>query len=119
MVKALWNWLLGLFRLKSPPTGPSAYAVCIETEEPEKLEPKTLYLIGEDDAYWLAVLACPCGCGDAIRLPMSPGSSPCWRVDRPLNPPTLWPSIHRTVRCKSHFFLRRGNIDWCRDNSCW
>ena len=27
---------------------------------------------------------------------------------------TLFPSVHRMVGCKSHFFIRKGKIAWCK-----
>lgn len=113
MFRVLWNRFVRLFSRNSSAAALPIYAARIASDEPEHIDPMTLYLVGEDGAYWLAVMVCPCGCGDTIRLPMSTGSSPCWRVGRPLNPPTLWPSVHRTVRCRSHFILRRGAIEWC------
>ncbi|WP_408306747.1 DUF6527 family protein [Paraburkholderia sediminicola] len=59
-------------------------------------------------------MVCPCGCSDAIQLSMIQGQRPRWTLtERNMRCPTLAPSIDRTVGCKSHFFLRRGKIQWC------
>ncbi len=84
-------------------------------DPPDDVGADKLYLIGEEGKYWLAVLRCPCACGAVIQLPMSANADPCWRFSGAHDNPSLWPSIHRLTGCKSHFFLRRGKIEWCRD----
>lgn len=90
------------------------YGVVGVDDLPEKLEAQKLYAVGEDGQYWLAVLGCPCGCGDTIQLPMMEGQRPRWTLaEKGLRFPTLAPSVDRTVGCRSHFWLRRGKIEWC------
>ena len=84
-------------------------------DPPETVIAGRLYLIGDPGQWWLAILRCPCGCGADIQLPMSMGADPCWRVSGSNDKPSLWPSINRTTGCRSHFFLRRGKIEWCFD----
>ncbi len=84
-------------------------------DPPDRVEAGLLYLIGDAGQWWLAILQCPCGCSADIQLPMSVGADPCWRVSGSNDKPSLWPSVHRTIGCRSHFFLRRGKIEWCRD----
>ena len=91
----------------------SDYLVSVCDEPPDHVRPSRLYLIGERDKYWLAVMLCPCGCGDQIQLPLSGRSSPCWTYNGPSKAPTLSPSVRRTTNCRSHFLLRRGRIVWC------
>ena len=44
--------------------------------------------------------------------------SPSWRCYLEFRKkPSLEPSIWRTTGCHSHFFLRRGQIVWCRYQS--
>lgn len=73
-----------------------------------------LYAIGEEEP-WLASFLCPCGCGDLIQLSLLRNDSPSWclTIDEE-NLPTLSPSVWRTRGCRSHFYLRRGAIDWVR-----
>lgn len=86
-------------------------------EAPDHPTKRTLYLVGESSNYWLAVLRCPCGCGEAISLPMTEGAEPCWQFNGNMNSPTLSPSVWRTEGCASHFFLRGGKVVWYRGRS--
>lgn len=63
-----------------------------------------------------ACLKCPGGCGEVIRLNLSPKRRPCWRVkqDR-LARPTLEPSIWQQNECGCHFFIRSGDVLWAKD----
>ena len=104
----LWQWLLGLLGFS-----PSYRAIVCE-ELPDKPQSNTLYLIGEQNVYWLGTMICPCGCEDLIQLAMDPTGRPRWSVSLDQNAlPSLHPSVHRKVRCSSHFFLRHGKVVWC------
>lgn len=90
--------------------GETAHAHAVEP--PDRPKP-LLYVVGDRGNFWCAVLVCPCGCGDTIRLSLVKNDHPAWRLtvdadDRP----SLSPSIDRTVRCRSHFFLRGGAVIW-------
>lgn len=80
---------------------------------PARVSPGIVYLVGDDEVSWDAVLICPCGCGDLIRLSLVPGREAFWRVikhrDKTIS---LKPSVWRTVRCRSHFWLNRSRIVW-------
>lgn len=80
---------------------------------PEKVEDGVLYLIGESGQSWQAAFRCPCGCNETIQLPLTQDAHPRWVLQGALSHPTLAPSVHRTVGCRSHFFLRKGHIVWC------
>ena len=84
----------------------------VVADPPDAPHPGILYIIGEEDTPWCGVLACPCGCGDAIRLSLVARDRPSWRLVIDNGRPTLSPSIHRVVGCRSHFFLRAGKIVW-------
>lgn len=92
----------------------SGYRVTVNEDAPDTVKDRMLYLIGEQGDVWLAVMKCPCGCGDVISLPMSGGARPCWHVFVEHGNPSLSPSVHRTTRCRSHFLLKAGRIIWCR-----
>nr|WP_291162796.1 DUF6527 family protein [Hyphomicrobium sp.] len=61
-------------------------------------------------------MRCPCGCGATIELMILPGANPRWsiQVDE-VGRPTLQPSVWRQTGCRSHFWVRRGRIQWCGD----
>lgn len=80
---------------------------------PDEALPSVLYLLGKPQKEWLAGLKCPCGCGDVIELVLD-GHSPKWTLSvSPNGKPTLTPSIYRSIKCRSHFFLEHGKIKWC------
>lgn len=90
----------------------SGYRAVVAEDTPAMVTDRTLYLIGRQSNFWLAVMKCPCGCGDVINLPMSANASPCWHASIQNGKPTLSPSIHRTTGCRSHFFLKAGRVVW-------
>ncbi|WP_369810988.1 DUF6527 family protein [Hymenobacter aranciens] len=81
---------------------------------PEDWESYTVYLLGKPGREWLAGFSCPCGCKERIELVLSPAKHPCWRLEkRSGDKVTFSPSVWRSVGCRSHFFLRNGEIIWC------
>ncbi len=82
-------------------------------ELPEDLHEKTLYILGEGPHVWAVALRCPCGCQTVIHLNLLPGAKPRWRLTEHSNGSvTLHPSVWRQKGCRSHFFVRRGQIQW-------
>ena len=108
-----WRWLTGWFR----PAPQKFGLVYFQGDElPDALPAHTLVVACEGNELWSAGMICPCGCGRRIELMLLPAVKPRWelRVDsRGL--PTLWPSVWASSGCRSHFWLRRGEIEWCRD----
>jgi hypothetical protein len=93
---------------------PALYRASQVEEFPDSLKPLTVYLAGELGNLWAAAMLCPCGCGEKIELNLLKQVRPCWsaeqHADRSI---TLMPSVWRQKGCRSHFFVRRGRIDWC------
>lgn len=64
---------------------------------------------------------CPCGCGDAIWLPLRLTNAraneerPEWQWDGNEAAPTLTPSIRRLERCRWHGYLTNGQWSSCSD----
>ncbi|WP_425128277.1 DUF6527 family protein [Burkholderia gladioli] len=91
------------------------YTVVVVDDLPDDVQKRKLYAVGEDGQYWLAVLKCPCGCGEIIQLPMIDGQRPKWTLThRQERLPNLSPSVDRTVGCRAHFWLKAGSIHWCK-----
>jgi hypothetical protein len=104
---AIWRWLL---------RRPTPLAVLMVEELPDELDAKSLYVVGEGGYRWYAAMLCPCGCGATLHMNLLPESRPRWRLTEHRDgTATLHPSVWRTKDCRSHFFVRRGLIDWCRD----
>lgn len=110
----LWEAICGALGLE--PSRDRLRSVQVE-ELPDALQSGRLYLIGSGKP-WSAAMVCPCGCGEAIHLSLLPDDSPSWTFKSDRNGlPTLSPSVWRTKGCRSHFFLRQGDIVWCKPDA--
>jgi hypothetical protein len=60
-------------------------------------------------AKWI-LFRCPCGCGELLRINLSPANHPCWRlrISR-TGKLSIFPSIDRDSGCRAHFYLT-GNV---------
>lgn len=88
----------------------------VRTEElPQNLSWQEVYVLGEGGNVWFVALLCPCGCGALLQMSLLPGADPRWHlIQHDDGSVSLQPSVWRKVGCRSHFFIRRGRIDWCR-----
>jgi hypothetical protein len=105
------EWLCQKGMVKRP------HYLCIEVAEPPldaNIAPNMLYReVRKSYPKW-AHLMCP-RCGDHIQLPIA-ASPRNWTVSVDwLNRPTVRPSIWETASCRAHFFVRRGELEWCAD----
>lgn len=83
---------------------------------PQQLVAGVLVVVGDRHRKKWACLRCPCGCGDKIQLSLSPERRPRWSVKIDwLARPSVEPSVHQLDGCRSHFWIRRGRIVWCKD----
>ena len=58
---------------------------------------------------------CACGCGNKVVLSVKPQD---WTLELTDDKPTICPSVgNRLLRCKSHYFIRDGEIVWLRPMS--
>lgn len=74
---------------------------------PRDLEPGLLYVAEEFGA---AVHLCACGCGSKVSTPLGPTE---WALEETVSGPSLTPSVGSwQLPCKSHYFVRGGNIVW-------
>ena len=82
---------------------------------PESLPERDLVLARDQGEDWCVGMKCPCGCGDAIELLLIREAKPRWdlTIDR-LGRPSLFPSVWRRHGCHSHFWLRKGKVEWCK-----
>jgi hypothetical protein len=95
---------------------PKPYRYVHVEEFPDGIDANKLYIAGENGYFWAAAMLCPCGCGDVIELNLLKKARPCWTVqEHPDGLVSLRPSVWRRQRCRSHFVLRGGQIEWCRE----
>ncbi len=81
---------------------------------PDSLPLRSLVLAREDDEDWCVGFRCPCRCGRKIELLVIKEAKPRWdlKVDA-ADRPTLTPSVWLRDGCKSHFWIRKGEVQWC------
>lgn len=84
---------------------------------PTTIEQGKLVRLVDDGEDWSVGMLCPCGCGETIEIMLLPCVSPRWdlKVDAQ-GRPTLYPSVWRSVGCKSHFWVKRGRVVWVPDH---
>ncbi|WP_236000503.1 DUF6527 family protein [Bradyrhizobium uaiense] len=59
-------------------------------------------------------MRCPCGCRQTIELLLIREAKPRWDLSvDPAGRPSLRPSVWVQTGCRSHFWLRRGRVEWC------
>lgn len=81
---------------------------------PLKMPRRDLVLTRDDGDDWSVGMRCPCGCGDTIELMILDEARPRWDIEvDSKRRPTLRPSVWRQTGCRSHFWVRRGQIIWC------
>ena len=75
---------------------------------PPTLEDGTLYVLPHCE---VAVHNCMCGCGEKVVTPLGDGQW-SWSYDGANT--TLSPSVGNfQYNCKSHYFLKQGEVIWC------
>jgi len=76
----------------------------------------TLILVDDSGTLKWACLGCPGGCGQIISLSLNPNQRPRWQISVDVwGRPTLSPSVHQKNACGCHFWLKQGEVKWCKD----
>lgn len=126
LIKKLRHWL-GLRGSNSPTSNAIStassdsdfYTVQFIDKTPpndEVLEGQFLVVVHKENLYW-TIFRCPCGCDEVISLAMKPPHKPRWSLEVGReSKPTLFPSVWRNAGCMSHFWVRNGRVEWCRDS---
>lgn len=74
---------------------------------PANLKNKVVYVEGD----WTAAFKCPCGCNDVIEFNLIDDVRPVWKIKN-TKKTTISPSVWKSDGCKSHFFVRKGQVEW-------
>ena len=62
-----------------------------------------------------ACFKCPGGCGEVISLSLNPNQRSRWRVSEDFwLRPTVHPSVHQKNACGCHFWIKKGQVSWCK-----
>lgn len=106
IIQSVWN----SFWLEFKRLITRRYIILKCNELPENLKNRYLYVLGINQP-WSVAFLCPCGSEHVIQLSLLTYDSPSWQltVDNQ-GRPTLSPSVNMTTKCRSHFFLRNGEI---------
>lgn len=105
-------WILSIFEKLLPPR---KLEIFVGEALPSKLPWRNLVLLRDAGDDWSVGMRCPCGCGQAIELALIPEAKPRWKLHaEPSTHPTLTPSVWLREGCRSHFFVRRGRVEWGR-----
>jgi hypothetical protein len=94
------------------------YSARVSPQYPDlkTLPEKTLCIVSGDGYQKWAYLVCPCGCGERLMLSLAKSRRPRWHIDIDwLDRPTIRPSIWQTDGCYSHFWVKKGRIEWTPD----
>lgn len=103
--------LLTLAEWLQPP-----YKAKYVNDPPEVFNKRTVYIVGEQSNPWLLTFECPCSCKSTIQLNLLKEAKPRWKFQvLPKSKIDIFPSISRIYGCKSHFFMRKGKISWCKN----
>lgn len=87
-------------------------------ELPDELDRNILYAAGQAEYLWFAAMVCPCGCGETLYMSLQQDERPHWNLTEHLDQTaSLTPSIWRVKGCRSHFWLRKGVIEWCPNDT--
>jgi len=98
------NFYRNLFRKK--------YSLIFSNEVPVELGDNIIYICDENQA-WIMSFKCPCGCDNDVHLNLLNDANPKWIYKITNSKLTVFPSIDRVCRCRSHFWIRKGKIHWC------
>jgi len=88
------------------------FEVIFTNDDPDFYDEFKIYILGQNSNFWQISFTCPCGCGDVIHLNLLNDSYPYWKFHKTQKGITISPSIRRTKRCKSHFFIKNGKTKW-------
>jgi hypothetical protein len=115
------SWISRLFaRVRATVSGwldPPYKTLMVDEFLPERLKRHTLYVVQEDGYEEQAAMICPCGCRRVLHMNLLTDERPCWRLTRHADgTATLHPSVWRQKECRSHFWFRRGRVQWCEQS---
>jgi hypothetical protein len=86
----------------------------VEEELPRHLVAGVLYIVQDNGFLEQAAMICPCGCKKTLHMNLNPDERPYWKLMHHKDgTSTLHPSVWRKNDCRSHFWFRRGRVQWC------
>lgn len=120
IIRKFYSWFLSLFSKKEIEVTEiitkevsNAFSYSYEVDLPDTIKSKQILIIKDGVEPELLVLKCPCGCNQDIMLNLLKDTKPKWDFDfTSKDEINIYPSIWRNIGCKSHFFIKKGKVDW-------
>lgn len=110
-IKRLWSWAFGP---RTEQKQRRFVTVSVEDLLPASLEAFTLYVVSDDGFLEQVAMLCPCGCKRLLHMNLLHDERPCWTLTLHQDgTASLFPSVWRKKDCGSHFWLKRGIVQWC------
>jgi hypothetical protein len=111
----LWQWLVALLVWLRWIEKPHFITSFVDTHPSvQELDENEFVIVRSGEHTKWACFRCPCGCGDKIALSLVTERRPSWRVFTDwLKRPTVEPSVWQRAGCYSHFWIRKGAVQWC------
>jgi hypothetical protein len=111
-ISTLWNELLNIFVKEKAHY--KRVRIIDSFQLLGDLSPTEIVLVGTKAHPKWAVLMCPCGCENVIKVNLMKSYTPHWTVKFEKNnklsfSPSLWMTDNT---CQSHFFIESGKIIW-------
>ncbi|CQR44875.1 hypothetical protein THICB3560240 [Thiomonas sp. CB3] len=73
----------------------------------------TFYVVAPQSMVKWTMFSCPCGCGEVITLSLQRIHNPTWNLEMTKSGrASLHPSVWRTTGCRSHFWIKDGQVFW-------
>ncbi|MEM7432636.1 MAG: DUF6527 family protein [Pseudomonadota bacterium] len=111
MKRVIFHWLrrTGLLRGNVEVIRSSTMPTDLEVPD------STLVIVHDGGLDKWACLRCPGGCRQVIPLSLNPNQLPRWSVSVDFwDRPSVRPSVHMTNTCSCHFWVTKGEIQWCK-----
>lgn len=120
IIRKFYSWFLSFFSKKEIEATEiitkevsNAFSYSYVVDLPDTIKSKQILIIKDGVEPELLVLKCPCGCNQDIMLNLLKDTKPKWDFDfTSKDEINIYPSIWRNIGCKSHFFIKEGNVDW-------
>jgi len=112
----IWTSITGLWsRLFGATPQKITVSIIDGDTPPDTIKGQDFILAREEDEDWAIAFLCPCGCKDRLELALIPEVKPHWTLTlNEENHPTLHPSVWRKTGCLAHFWVKNGEVVWCK-----
>lgn len=83
----------------------------------DNIETGWIYVVGGKGYQKWAYFRCPKHDAEIIKLSLMPNHRPRWAIHIDfIERPTITPSVRQLDGSFSHFWLKKGQVEWCSDS---